>query len=172
MVLDATVKGPSANSYLTVAEADALLAQRLYVSKWTAAVNATKEAALQWATNLLDQGFNWEGSPTTVEQALRWPRGGTFDSDHYYFEQNTLPDLIKRATAELALELVKRDRVSDPDLLGLGFVEAKVGSLNIKIDPGMVLSLIPRHIVLMVAPLGAPVAGATNGGRVVNLTRS
>lgn len=78
MTLDATVAGATANSYLTVAAADALAAADLgrQATAWTAATTDQKERALKRATREIDQHF-----PTTglwvrydADQALLYPR--------------------------------------------------------------------------------------------------
>lgn len=80
MALDATVAGASANSYLTVAAADALATADLgrQSALWldAATTDAVKEAALQRATREIDGHF-----PTTgmwvrydADQALLYPR--------------------------------------------------------------------------------------------------
>ena len=56
MAIDATIAGASANSYLTVAAADALAASELGrdMKAWTAATTDEKEAALVRATEEVD----------------------------------------------------------------------------------------------------------------------
>lgn len=78
MALDATVAGATANSYLTVAAADALAAADLgrQAAGWLAALTATKEAALQRATREIDGNFPISGLWVRydADQALLFPR--------------------------------------------------------------------------------------------------
>lgn len=172
--LIATPKATNANSYVDVATADAHLDERLYVSDWTDASTDDKERALIWATRLLDDLMDWKGTPRTNDQALRWPRSGVFDRDQVqWFDEDTIPEPLEIATAELGLELLKRDRSAEPDLLGQGFREAKLGSLEVVVDRKQVLDLIPRNILSLIMVFGDPLPGATSSGmRVLDVERS
>ena len=88
MALIATPGDPDANSYLTVAEAEAYYENRLYTTAWDDAVIAgTEEAALIQATARLDQldyiGITVDDYLDTEEptQALKWPRVLNDDGD-------------------------------------------------------------------------------------------
>jgi len=71
---------PDADSYLSVTEADAILADRSNVSDWTALSSAQKEALLKLATKHIDtlRFFNEKVYKTAAdyrrEQALQFPR--------------------------------------------------------------------------------------------------
>jgi hypothetical protein len=86
MVLDATVGGASANSYLTVADADALAAADMgpEADRWAEAGTtvASREIALQRATREIDD-YVRPGFPRhSATQALRFPRANAdVDSD-------------------------------------------------------------------------------------------
>lgn len=75
MVLDATVAGSSANSYLTVAAADVFAAEDLgrNAKAWAEADTETKEAALIRATDEID-GVIVRTVPYESSQALLFPR--------------------------------------------------------------------------------------------------
>lgn len=79
MTLDATPAGASANSYLTVAGADALAEDDLgpEATGWLDADDvATKERALIRATREVNAYLPPDGSRHTPSQALRFPRPG------------------------------------------------------------------------------------------------
>jgi len=61
LVLNATPGAADANSYATVADADAYHEGHLYASAWTSASNTTKEQALVMATRWLDAQVRWAG---------------------------------------------------------------------------------------------------------------
>lgn len=170
MAFDATVGGSSANSYVTVDRATSILTEsRLRVSAWTDAANGDedREAALRWATFLIDTYYDFEGERRNahgdVRQALSWPRYEAYDVDEVLIPYEIIPYRVERATAELALELLTRDRSAEPGLLGLGFREAKVGSLMVKVDPKETPDLIPDNINAILAPVGTPSNAATMG---------
>lgn len=132
MSLDATVGGVSANSYITRAAADAYHAARLQNAAWTAALDASKDAALQWATRILDRQ-PWCGSnKANLTQALRWPRYGVYDLDAMYVASDIIPAFLVEATAELAFLLVQADRTADAGTEG--FSKIKVGEIELEIN--------------------------------------
>jgi hypothetical protein len=107
VVLDATVGGPSANSYCTVAEATAVLDVRLHSGAWTAATPDDQARALISATRLLDDQVGWYGTPTTTTQALAWPMQGQVDSFGRPVDPTTIPQDVKDATATYGLALLE-----------------------------------------------------------------
>jgi len=168
--LDATIAGTSANSYVTVERATEILTDsRLRVSAWTDAPNGEddQEAALQWATYLIDTYFVFEGNRRNPSgddrQALSWPRYSAYDVDEVLIPYDEIPYRVEWATAELALELLTRDRSAEPGLLGLGFREARVGSLMVKVDPQEKPDLVPDSINAILYPIGTPSAAASMG---------
>ena len=175
MALDTTIGGASANSYLLETEADSLLEDdRLYGSAWTAADTDVREAALRWATALIDTYFTFDGAINDHTQRLRWPRYNSHDSDGRLISQTIYPIALQRSTAALALELLKRDRSAEPTILGLGIREGKVGSVNAVIDKNMILDMVPDSVVALMYPIGfpSPATSATGSSTEVRLHRS
>ena len=130
--VDATAKGVSSNSYVTVAEADAYFGDRLRSTDWTGATPDDKARALIGATARLEQEI-YEGTKTTLEQALKWPRFGADDDDGNVFDHDTIPAIVKEATFEQALLELAADLTADTGLEG--FEKIVVGPLEV----------IPRH---------------------------
>lgn len=110
VVIDATAGGASANSFVTLVEADAYVATRLNASLWeTSASTDTKNRALVEATREINV-LSWRGLRSTITQALAWPQQYALDPDSpyaYYFDTTTVPQRVKDATMELALQFVK-----------------------------------------------------------------
>ena len=168
----ASTGSTTANTYLLLARANEIAAGRLYVSAWTGATEAEQEAALIWATTLLDQLFEWYGTIRNLDQRLRWPRSGVYNRDGTKaLDYDSVPALLEQGTFELALALLTRDLSALPDLLGLGFEEASVGPLRVKVSPKMVVQFIDQNIIDMLASLGECTQTRPSGG-VVNLVRS
>lgn len=162
-----------ANAYVSEAEADQILTDRLYASAWTDAGTDARSQAILWATRILDQAIDWYGAPATTEQRLRCPRVGWVDQDGRTIDQDTIPDLLKQATAEMALELLRRDRAQEPEVLGLGISQGSIGgALSATIDRTMVLGLVPDSILVLLAPLGRIADVAARGLRTVRLERT
>ena len=76
MPLDATIAGAAADSYLTVADADAFAESDFgpNAEKWRSATVEGKEAALRRATRDLDVTIGRVVAPYSSEQALLFPR--------------------------------------------------------------------------------------------------
>ena len=105
-----------ANSYLSVADADAYWADHGAPVTWTG-VDAVKEAALRAATAYLDRRFGarFRGCRVSSLQRLAWPRNGAV-RDGYELESNALPRELKEATAELALRQLTESGGLMPDV--------------------------------------------------------
>lgn len=152
-LLIATAGAADANSYATVDEADLYHEGRLYKTAWTAAVLADKEAALVWATKLLDSKVMWAEWPTNPAQPLAFPRVGLITRNQQeWVPDNVIPQEIKDATAELARQLIVADRTADSDIETLGITSLRVGpvsmefkdSVRLKVLPDSIWTLIPR----------------------------
>lgn len=106
-----TVGAVNANSYVSVAEAGTYLEARLNSAIWTTALasdaDAQKKAVIE-ATRTLNT-LGWKGAKTSSTQALNWPRIQVEDTDslNVYIENNVIPQRIKDATCELALEFLR-----------------------------------------------------------------
>ena len=122
ITIDATAGGASANSYLTLADAQAIvdgLIEDDDVVAWGTATTDQKNRALYTATQRLDRE-RFLGARATDTQALQWPRTGVRKPDTYvntyatgfpfrisddYFTDTEIPDQIKRAMVVLAVYL-------------------------------------------------------------------
>lgn len=166
LVIDATVGGASANSYVTVVEADAYFEADLYSGTWDAADNTKKAKALVMATRILDQECSWIGDRADENQALRWPRVNAEDSDGESIDETIVPTAIKNATFELAKSLLSTDRTADPDTEGIKRMKLDVLEFEFdKMDRAEVLPLAVRSIV-------SNYMSAGGGSMVVDLERA
>ena len=122
VVINATVGSASANSYLTLAEATAIIdgfIESDAVTGWNAGQTDGKNRALFTAAQRLDRE-RFLGARVTDTQALQWPRTGVRKPDTYintyavgfpfritadYFAENEIPTQIKYAQAYLAAYL-------------------------------------------------------------------
>jgi hypothetical protein len=111
MPFDATAGSATANSYATVAEADAYFELRLYGDPWTDASAAEKQQALVLATTLVDT-LPWTGVRTSATQALDWYRQGMLKQDGTALSELVIPAELKTTVFELALYLLRHG--SDP----------------------------------------------------------
>lgn len=116
LVIVTTPGASDANSFVTAAEMTAYCEGRLNASVWTA--SAAQLPALVEASRDLTY-LNWIGSRVNDDQALAWPRAyvpnpdAPYDDetltldDIVYFDEDIVPDRVKDATCELALQYLK-----------------------------------------------------------------
>lgn len=133
-MLDATVGGVDANSYVTLDFANAYFADRTHAEAWDSVVD--KESVLVTATSVIDWYVSWKGTRVSGTQALDWPRSGVYDKVGVLYEETVIPADVKIAVVEYALtSLTGEDRTSDGALAGL--TEVRAGSLMLKTDDGV-----------------------------------
>jgi len=106
MSLAALGGSPVENSYLSVAEADAIAFTMLGTLKWLdpATTPADQESALIQATQQLDT-LGWVGTRASSAQALAWPRDGAKCGEKSY-DNATVPREVELATFDLAEALL------------------------------------------------------------------
>jgi hypothetical protein len=147
IVIVATPGAANANSYLTLAEAQAIIDGMVLdadVTAWATATTDNKNRALYSAVQRLDRE-RFLGARATDTQSLQWPRTGVRKPDTYintyavgfpfrittdYYTDTEIPDQIQRAQVSLAVFLH-----NNTDALGLsGFEDyknVKIGSLDV-----------------------------------------
>ena len=150
VTIDATAGGASANSYLTLSDAQAIvdgMVEDADVTAWASATTDQKNRALYTATQRLDRE-RFLGARATDTQALQWPRTGVRKPDTYvntyatgfpfrisddYFTDEEIPDQVKRAQVVLAVYLN-----NNKDGIGLSgledFKSVSIGSISITPD--------------------------------------
>jgi hypothetical protein len=147
VVIDATVGGANANSYLTLADATAIIdgfVENPDVQHWNSGNTDSRNRALFTATQRLDRE-RFLGARATDTQALQWPRTGVRKPDTYintyavgfpfrittdYFTDTEIPTQIKYAQVLLAVYL--HNNTSGLDLSGLeDYKNVKIGSLDV-----------------------------------------
>ncbi|BDU76298.1 DnaT-like ssDNA-binding protein [Mesoterricola sediminis] len=130
MTLITTPGDPTANSLASLAEAEAYMGSVIFKDDWTAATEATKEAALRQASRLMGQ-WAWKGIRVTKAQAMCWPRVDGVprynldnppsillcDEDGYYVAADEIPTCVKEACIEYAFRLLSEDREADAGAL-------------------------------------------------------
>lgn len=140
-------------SYLTAAEATELLTNTIGAESWLSLTESNKNASLIQASFLLDSNFDWLGSITDQAQELRWPRTGVVDKDNRQIPSNAVPNLIKYATALMALHLTKAGGIST---VTTNLKSLKVGpiSLSMDSDESITSQVVPKMVVSLINSLG------------------
>lgn len=154
-----------AESYLTVAEADAYFDSR-GITVWSNLTVTEKEQALRRGTDYMLERYRlrWKGGRVHFTQALDWPRQGVTLEDFngipqmyyaYMVKYNEVPKQVKNACAELALR-ASINALNDD--LQQAVLEESVGPIDTKYDPNS--QQVPRYIKIdqMLSPY------LTNGG--------
>lgn len=132
LVIDATVGGASANSFILLAEAQTFMDARLNSTAWSGASTATQNIALVEATRELS-AKEWDGLRVTSSQVLSWPRAWAVNPDvplgsFWYYDSTIIPQRIKDATAELALQFLNLGTTD------LGALDPNLGVIEKTID--------------------------------------
>ena len=154
--LVATPGSASANTYCLLTVANQYHEDRPAVgTTWSSATDAQKNAALLWATKLLDANYVWNGYVVDSTQSLLFPRTGLLDINEVdILSWTEIPIQLQWATAEFARQLLAADRASDSDIETQGITSIKAGSIALtfkdcgvfaKVIPDAVVNLIPRH---------------------------
>lgn len=83
------------SNYITIAEGNTYFDTRLNSEIWTLADDGDKTSAITMATEAIDR-LNYAGDKTDSDQVNQFPRD----------EDTAVPEDIKKATAEIALQLL------------------------------------------------------------------
>lgn len=168
--LDATVGGPTSNSYCTADEADEYFdARRPFEPPWDS--NADKETLLIMATRVLNSmcvaprkifvpaqaGIPayyritpyWVGAPATSTQKLPWPRVGMLDSNGNSIPSDVIPDELKWAEAELAGYLSISDVTVASAAVVQGITSVKAGSVAVTFKDNVISQVIPSAVLFL-----------------------
>ncbi|MBY0356210.1 MAG: hypothetical protein K2Q12_10865 [Rickettsiales bacterium] len=120
----------NANAYVSVAEADAYFTAR-NITSWVTRNTPDKEKGILYATSFLDSQFYWYGHIKRSEQALGWPRILVYDTEGRSLNSGAVPQRVKDAACELALEAL--DKPLSPSLARGGAIKRqRVSSLEIE----------------------------------------
>ncbi len=159
----ATPGATDANSYTTVAEADAYFGDSFGRGLWTTASASDKEALVITASRTLDQYILWIGQKATVDQAMEWPRKGT------PYASDVIPSKVKYATFELAYFTLENG--------GLSFAQqtvdsVKVGPVSVDFSKNSTDAGIPSFIESLIGDLGSPIIVGGSTVRMAKLERT
>lgn len=169
----ATPGAANANSYLTVAEAQAYFDSRAPLEGWEEADD--KSALLIMATRTLDMllsgtrtyvpgtkgqvgyyriGSRWSGAPTDGVQVLAWPRTGMLNRNGFAIASNVIPQDLKNAVAELAGALGTKDLLLDDANAVSGITSVRAGSVAVSFDSSMAMTtkMMPDAVLSLLVP--------------------
>jgi hypothetical protein len=137
------------NSYASLAEANAYMAEKLDSDVWGAASDPRKEQALITATRLLDT-YTWTGTAISESQPLAFPRSGEYFDTRLgilVMLLDTTPARIVQGCIELAFHLLNNTGL----LESTGVIE------DIKVDVISLTNLrLPSQMPLIVKNIVKP----------------
>lgn len=130
---------PNADSYASIAAADAYLDKYGYTS-WSSLDDEAKAVALRRGTQYVDltYGSKWRGERLKGrEQALDWPRTGVVDCDGVDVPSNAVPQEVVYATMEAALRESQNPGVLLPSVAATAIQKrVQIGQLEVEwFDP-------------------------------------
>ena len=129
--ITATLKSATANSYVTLAEADTYFETTPESSTWDNKTDDQKNRALIAATRWIDS-LIFEGDRCDENQALKWPRNN-YHVDRVELTCSAIPNNIKYAQYELARALANdTDAITGTTGKDGNFEEVKLGDIQVK----------------------------------------
>jgi hypothetical protein len=172
MSLVATPGASNANSYATVAEADAYHATRLHSETWLDATASEKTAALIMATRLLDAFYSnpainhaigtvappkntiwaWTGTASTSTQVLCWPRIGMLNRNGFAIDSAIIPQELKDAVSEFGWQLLGTDRTLDNEIDSKGITQVTAGPITLKFKEDQYSKVMPDAVQGLLVP--------------------
>ena len=169
-----------ANTYADAADGDAYHAGHLYATAWTGATDDQKAAALVMATRLIDAEFQFNGTRTTANQALQWPRAKCPDPDsvhvpisvllpipYDYVQYDTVPKAVVQATCEMARAMLIEDRTANP--LGEGLKYTGLGASQTSFDKTDRRPVLTQLAQVMLAKYGSQISAKSGAVRLMRV---
>ncbi len=137
MPLVDTVGGSTSNTYADLAWYKAYLSTRRPLPSWLSQalsgdLDDELEIDLIQATRLLDNQFNWNGTPADSVQVLSFPRLGLINRNGVPILGTVNPVEIKNAQSEYAVILHDKDLLSSNEAEDKGVKKVKAGSVEVE----------------------------------------
>jgi hypothetical protein len=144
----ATAGAANANSYCTLAEANTYHDEKRFHSKdtWISNGSNDRSRGLIWASRLLDEMVQWQGTIVYTTGALRWPRYNVWHPDGYMLTQTAVPQFVKDAASEFAYHLLVEDRTEETGRDTRGFKKIAIGDLKMEIDEWTAKPVMPPSV--------------------------
>lgn len=181
ITVDAVPLSPTCNSYVTVAEADAYVTDRITdaptKTAWSALSADAKATAVVNATRAVDNFADFIGSKYSRDQNLKWPRYNAW-VDGYYLDPDKVPLAIKEATIEMAAWTTVNKGQIAVEQAGAAYDSIKVGPINIDFNEsnnGPQYKYFPDIVAYILTDYGTvnnPQLPASNQVKTVRLIRA
>lgn len=152
-VFDATPSSLTANSYISLSQADDYFGGRLKSDNWDTLTDSDKQAILVQATRRIDSEY-FGGQKTVRQQTLQWPRRFIYDRDGFPRDVDVVPVEIQYATCELALHYLDQDDREVTKSMLDDLDRVKIGPLEYQIKKGKEGSSLPGTVDRLLRSIG------------------
>jgi hypothetical protein len=149
-----TAGAANANAYCTLAFANQYALNRPAVgTTWSTASDEQKNAAILWATLLMDSLWDWSGFATDTTQVLQWPRQGMLKRTGWeYVDVHTIPTELQNATAEYARQLLAGDLAGNSDVETQGITSLRAGPVALTFKDSVTAKPVPDTVFNLIPP--------------------
>jgi hypothetical protein len=143
----------NANSYASVAEADAYFATHpFYADNWDDLGEPEKEHLLIAASAQLDSLITWRGYIYSSTQALGWPRSAVVDDEGRLVHNASVPSRVKQAVFELAFHLSRGDPYAVSSSAGID--RLKIDVIELEFSGSTKITAVPAAALTALRGLG------------------
>lgn len=137
ITLTPTIGSADANTWADLDYYKQYLQTRLPLVTWLAdALAGTIDEQLKIdliaAGRLMNNLITWTGTPVDDVQAMTWPRSAMYTINGYAIASTTLPNSLKDAQCEYALQLHNSDLLADDDAAKKNVKKVKAGSVEVE----------------------------------------
>lgn len=174
-----------AESYVTLAAADAYLQRAAKGAEWAAKPDATRENLLVQAARIIDATVTWAGTKASFTQPMQWPRvnvpydgvdpsgfPGTVPAVRSgYYPESTIPPEVKQAQMEMAILQMEGDRAAPWDGSGIKRVNLGDSAMEVEFDPTTAPATVPASVMSLLEQFATGV-DAGSGFRMVKVFRA
>lgn len=144
-VFDPQPSSLTANSYISLSDADDFFVARFDSENWDDLSDAEKQGILAHATRRIDAEY-FGGQKTVRQQSLEWPRLFIYDKDGFPTPDDSIPKEVEFATCELALYYINQEDRELTNSMLEDMEEVKIGPLGYKIKKGRKADQLPQIV--------------------------
>lgn len=156
----------TAESYISVAGADAYVGNTFFSGSWLTTSTPDKEKLLKNATRLIDSFYDFKGEKKVAASALRWPRTGVYDNDGVEVSSTSVPNGVAYSTVEMAIALQNNNFLAENDARGISNI--KVDVIEIQFERSEKTWKIPSSVSHYLRGLGYAVTGSRVGNLILS----
>lgn len=150
-----------ANSYVSLDEADTYFETHPYYSaNWSDLNDDQKESFLIYATTTIENLFTWKGYASNLAQPLGWPRVSVYNKYGTPLTDNVIPNNLKMAQMELAVNAAAGDSFATSSSAGLDEVKIDVIELKFSSSSTSGAGPVPSYALSLLSDLGVYSAGS------------